>query len=90
MPPSQELTALLAVAEARRLAASGRGRAIRLAAGMSVGEVARAADTTHAAVSRWESQARRPSGSAGARWGEVLLALERHGFAPMDKPVATS
>lgn len=50
-------------------------RAIRLAAGLTVGDMARALGVTPGAVSRWERGLARPRGDAALRWHAVLSAL---------------
>jgi DNA-binding transcriptional regulator YiaG len=44
-------------------------------AGVSQGEVAQACGVTAATVSRWESNTRRPRGSAGERYALLLQRL---------------
>lgn len=61
---------------ARALACSGRGRQIRLAAGLSQVELAAMAGVSQAALCRWESGKRRPRPSQASRYGQVLLKLE--------------
>lgn len=61
--------------EARSLARTGRGRELREAAGLTQGEIARAAGVNFATVSRWESGGRKPSGKAALRWARVMRVL---------------
>src|SRR5262249_34647614 len=62
--------------EARAAASSGSGIEVRRAAGLSQGELARAAGINPATLSRWESQERQPSGDAALRYARVLRVLE--------------
>lgn len=64
------------VIEAREAARSGRGAAIREAAGLSRGELARAAGLNDATVSRYESGRRVPRGDAAVRYARILRRLE--------------
>jgi DNA-binding transcriptional regulator YiaG len=79
---------MLELAEARRYAATGEGRRIRLAARMSENNTARACGTSQANVSRWENGIRLPIGEAGIRWGQFLRLLEARGFTVDDEPAA--
>ena len=65
---------LLAIAKARRFAATGEGKAIREAARISVREIADAAGTAPTTIWRWENGHRQPRGSAAGRWADVLTA----------------
>jgi DNA-binding transcriptional regulator YiaG len=66
---------LALLVEAREAASSGRGVDIRCQAGLSQGELARAAGVNTAAVSRWEGRARKPSGRAALKYARVLRVL---------------
>ncbi|MDP9334301.1 MAG: helix-turn-helix domain-containing protein [Actinomycetota bacterium] len=68
---------LLRLAEARRLAATGAGRRIRVAAGLSQPELARSIGVPHETVGRWERGERVPRHPAALRWAELLLALDK-------------
>jgi DNA-binding transcriptional regulator YiaG len=61
----------------RKLAASGAARAIRQAAGLSLAELARAAEVDKSTVWRWEMRRRRPRGAAAERYLRVLEDLQR-------------
>jgi transcriptional regulator with XRE-family HTH domain len=65
---------------ARALARSGRARELRLAADLSLREVGAAVGVSAVSVLRWERGERRPHGAPGARYGQLLAALE--GIAP--------
>lgn len=64
------------VIEAREAARTGRGAAIREAAGLSRGELARFAGLNDATVSRYESGRRVPRGDAAVRYARILRRLE--------------
>jgi transcriptional regulator with XRE-family HTH domain len=66
-----------ALMRARRLAESGMARSIRLAADLSIEEVAGASDAGISSVSRWERGLRRPHGAAAIRWARVMDEIAR-------------
>ena len=59
----------------RRLAFTGAARVIREEAGLSLGEVAAAANVHKVTVFRWEHGQRRPRGAAAERYLAVLDEL---------------
>jgi DNA-binding transcriptional regulator YiaG len=59
----------------RRLAATGAARAMREDAGLSLSELADAAQVHKVTVFRWEHGQRRPRGTAALRYLEVLDEL---------------
>lgn len=70
----------LSIIEARRLAASGAGRMIREAAGLSLAEVGLAIDADPSTVFRWETGERRPSGQRAVDYAAFLERLrDTHG-----------
>ena len=66
---------LAEVSKVRALARSGSARAIRLAAGITLGEVAASVGCSHSAVFRWEAGERKPMGRRALRYAAVLDAL---------------
>ncbi len=60
------------LATVRRLVATGEARRRRVAASLSLGEVAGACGVDSSTVSRWETGVRRPRGTAALRYGHVL------------------
>lgn len=70
---------IVAISSGRRAASDGALRRARVEAGLSQAELARALDVTPAAVSRWESGARRPRSTVARRLSAVLRALEAGG-----------
>ena len=63
----------------RRMAADGEGRQLRLAARLSLAEVAAAVDVDTSTIWRWEQGRRRPRGEAALRYGHFLRALQGPG-----------
>jgi DNA-binding transcriptional regulator YiaG len=68
---------LVAIARARALASSGTARWLRLAAGLSLPEVARAVGVSPSTIWRWERDRRSPRGDAAARYSRLLEELAR-------------
>ncbi|WP_425517046.1 helix-turn-helix domain-containing protein [Miltoncostaea marina] len=66
---------LALVSEARRLAGSGGARAIRVAAGVTLYEVAAACGVYPSTVLRWERGERRPRGRGAVHYARVLREL---------------
>lgn len=64
-----------ALIEARQLAASGAGRMIREAAGLSLAELGRAIDVDPSAIWRWEHGERSPTGVHAVRYRDFLVEL---------------
>lgn len=62
---------------ARRYSATGEGRRVREAVGVTVTEVATAADVGVPTVSRYERGLRTPHGERAVRYALVIRALER-------------
>lgn len=67
----------LLLVEARTYASTGQAVAIRQAAGLSQGEIARAIGTTRSSISRWEAKLRRPSGPPAIAWARLLRELAK-------------
>ena len=73
---------LIALREARKFAASGAGRAIREATGLSLHELADAIGVSASTLLRWERGEHRPRGASAIRYADVLHRLtEQHGQA---------
>ncbi len=67
---------LVALTQLRALFRSGTARAVRVTAGLSVGEVARAVGASKATIHRWERRERIPRlGPAALRYGQLLRDL---------------
>jgi transcriptional regulator with XRE-family HTH domain len=67
---------LVQLAHVRELARDGTARAIRIAAGLSLGEIADHVGVGIGTVSRWETGERRPHGKRALRYAELLEALQ--------------
>jgi DNA-binding transcriptional regulator YiaG len=78
----------LSLARVRAMAQSGRAREIRLAAKLSLYDVAGAIGSNASSVQRWESGARRPYGAPALRYGSLLDALARQ-LENSDGPVVS-
>ncbi|WP_409331141.1 helix-turn-helix domain-containing protein [Trujillonella humicola] len=63
--------------QARALLASGEARRIRLAAGVSAGQIASDIGVSVSAVQRWERGERIPRTRAAGDYAELLLRLQR-------------
>jgi DNA-binding transcriptional regulator YiaG len=74
--PEQTTVDLAAVARARRLAKSGAGRAMRVAARVSIRDVAHAVGTSTSVVWRWKKGQRLPRAEFAVRWVRVLDGLD--------------
>jgi transcriptional regulator with XRE-family HTH domain len=69
---------LVKIANARDHAVSGAGRLIRLSAGISLREMARAIGVDPSTLLKWERGEHRPTGAAAERWvDELILLAER-------------
>ena len=78
VPDKLTVEELLLLSEARSLAASGRGRQIREAAGVSQAELGAAIDTAVPTVSKWETGQRRPTGRAAIEYARLMRAIGKH------------
>jgi transcriptional regulator with XRE-family HTH domain len=63
---------LVLLARVRRLAKSGDAQALRLAAGLSLREVAEGVGISHSNLWRWEAGQRAPRGAAAIAWAALL------------------
>lgn len=63
------------IARGRQAARSGDAGRIRLAAGLSQAEIARAVGVTASAVSQWEAGNRRPRGDTARRYAHLIDVL---------------
>ena len=70
-----DLEILVRVTSARRLAKNGIARRVRLDAGASLSEVARAVEVSKATIHKWETGQRSPTGVNGVRYFMILSAL---------------
>ena len=67
--------ALTDIANARSLAASGAAKSIRVAAHLTLTEIASEVGVTASAVCRWERGQRSPRGDAAREYGHLLRQL---------------
>ncbi|MFW3172569.1 helix-turn-helix domain-containing protein [Geodermatophilus sp. CPCC 206100] len=79
-PPSP--TSVERLIQARALLASGEARRIRLAAGLSVGQVAADIGVSASAIQRWERGERVPRTRAAGDYAELLVRLRNTMEAP--------
>jgi transcriptional regulator with XRE-family HTH domain len=68
-------TELTELVEARRTSRSGRGRELRIAAGLSQAEVADFCGTARSTVGQWESGRRAPRGEAALRYARLIRRI---------------
>lgn len=69
-------TKLIRLADVRVAARNGEARRLRLAAGLSLREVAREVGVAVPTVLRWETGERQPRGNAALRYARLLEALK--------------
>ena len=62
-------------AQLRNDICSGRARQIREKAGLTQSEVARAIDVSQAAIAKWETGKRTPTGNVAERYAALLYRL---------------
>ena len=70
----------LKIARAHMYAHSGVGRLARLAAGLTLREVAQAVDVSESTICKWELGQRSPTGEAATRWAELMSDLVARGW----------
>jgi DNA-binding transcriptional regulator YiaG len=71
------------LAEIREICASGEARAIREAANLTLGEIARDVDVAGVTILRWETCAARPTGQRAVRYLHLLRRLARRPRQPL-------
>lgn len=79
---ARETATLRQLVLVRDMAADGRARALRVAARVSLSEVARPLGVTESAVSRWETGSRSPRGKAAVAYGLLLAELAQRAEGP--------
>lgn len=72
---------LVLLVKARRLSESGDGARARIAAGLSLREVADAVGVSPSALWRWEKGERSPRGDRATAWAQLIADLAREGSA---------
>lgn len=71
---------VLRIVELRTAVSTGEARRLRVAAQLSIGEVARSCGVDQSTVWRWEKGVRRPRGSGALEYAELIAEL-RERFA---------
>ncbi|WP_438478993.1 helix-turn-helix domain-containing protein [Streptomyces asiaticus] len=66
---------LLRLAQVRAAVSSGEAERLRVAARLSIGEVARACGVDQSTVWRWENGMRKPRGRGALAYGELIESL---------------
>lgn len=66
---------LLALSRLRAMTRAGTAKAVRTAAGLTIAEMARAADVSERSVYRWERGQSVPHGGAAHRYADLLDRL---------------
>jgi len=80
----------LLLTRVRVLFSSGTAKALRIAAGLSLPEGAKAGRIAVSTLWRWEEGQRVPHGEAALRYGELLDALAEAGPGRRSRKVAAS
>lgn len=73
MTQESDLAALL---RARRWAADGEARRLRLQANLSLADLAETVRVGRSTLHRWENGSRRPAAEPGVRYGRLLAELQ--------------
>ncbi len=66
---------VLQISRVRSLTRSGAARTVRIAAGLTLGELAEAVGVSPTTIWRWEQGQRSPRGEPAIKYGELLEAL---------------
>ncbi|MEU0809545.1 helix-turn-helix transcriptional regulator [Streptomyces sp. NPDC005970] len=72
-------THVLRLAQVRAALVSGEARRLRIAAQLSIGEVAHECGVDQSTIWRWENGVRTPRGKAALAYGEVIDSLRKQG-----------
>lgn len=76
-----EVKDLALIAETRRACSTGEAKALRAAAGLSLGNIAETCHVDEVTVWRWENGRSAPNGSHALLYGSVLSLLRSLGTA---------
>lgn len=68
---------MLRLADVRSALSSGEAERLRVAAQLSIGEVARSCGVDQSTIWRWERGVRKPRGKAALVYGELIEALRQ-------------
>lgn len=78
----------LRLVDVRSALASGEAERLRVAAQLSIGEVAQACGVDQSTVWRWERGVRRPRGDAALAYGALLESLRHRSSSPDERETA--
>ena len=79
------LNHLVKLATVRAAARSGASRDVRMAAGLSLREVAEAIGVGVSTIHRWEAGDRRPHGAAALRYADLISELKAAALASREE-----
>ncbi|MGA6159623.1 helix-turn-helix domain-containing protein [Stenotrophomonas sp. NPDC087984] len=69
---------LLRLTDVRSAVSTGEAQRLRVAARLTIGEVARACGVDQSTVWRWENGMRKPRGKGALAYGELIQSLRQH------------
>jgi DNA-binding transcriptional regulator YiaG len=78
----------LRLADVRSALTSGEAERLRVAAQLSIGEVARACGVDQSTVWRWERGVRKPRGDAALAYGELIESLRKRSSSTDERETA--
>jgi len=78
----------LRLADVRSALTSGEAERLRVAAQLSIGEVARACGVDQSTVWRWERGVRKPRGQAALIYGELIESLRQRSSSEDERETA--
>jgi DNA-binding transcriptional regulator YiaG len=78
----------LRLASVRSALRSGEAERLRVAAQLSISEVAQACGVDQSTVWRWERGVRKPRGDAALAYGELLESLRQQSSSPDERETA--
>ncbi|MGW1892111.1 helix-turn-helix domain-containing protein [Streptomyces sp. NPDC002004] len=79
---------VLRLADVRLAVTSGEAERLRVAAQLSIGEVARACGVDQSTVWRWERGVRKPRGEGAIAYGELIKALREKSSLSSERKTA--
>lgn len=78
----------LRLADVRSALTSGEAERLRVAAQLSIGEVAQACGVDQSTIWRWERGVRKPRGQAALTYGELLESLRKRSSSSDERETA--
>jgi DNA-binding transcriptional regulator YiaG len=78
----------LLLADVRSALSSGEAERLRVAAQLSIGEVAQACGVDQSTVWRWERGVRKPRGEAALKYGELIESLRQRSSSADERETA--